>query len=127
MRKVVIDHPLAPCELEPVPIESDARKHPGLHFVRGRRWIKGYPAINGEINFYPAVRIAFPDDVIAAEIVVLAGQEAGYVAGWDSDGAEHHGHRCCEVFAMTRATNKQKIGERVSSMRAGKIKRVGVM
>src|SRR5579862_503078 len=127
MRKIVVDYPLAPVELKPVPIEAYTGEKPALIFIARRCGIKRQPSVSRKIDFHPAVCIAFPDDVIAAEVVVLTRQEAGDVTRRDSDGTEHHSHRRGKVFAVAGAANKQKIGEWVGAMRAGKIERVGVV
>src|SRR5690348_15977974 len=117
MRKVIVDDPLAPSELKPVPIKTNAGEKPIAIFTARRRWVECHPAVGGEVDFDPAVRIALPDDVLAAEIIVLTWQKAGDVARRDSDGTKHYRHGGSEVFAVASAADKQKIGEWVGTMR----------
>src|SRR6185437_3573290 len=127
MRKIIVDDPFAPGELKPVPIKAYARENAGVVSTNRRRGIERYPAVSMKVNFHPAVRITLPDDVIAAEVVLLAGQKAGDVARGNPDGTEHHCHRRSEVFAVAGAANKQKIGDRVGDLRASTLKGLGVM
>src|SRR5215471_4889837 len=76
VREIVIDHPFAPGELEPIPIERQSAEQPQGSRVRGRSGVEGDPTNVREIDFDPTMRVARTYDEVLAEFVVLAGQEA---------------------------------------------------
>ncbi len=127
VREIVIDDPFAPGELEPVPIQREPREKAACVSISRRSGIERDPAIAGEIDLDPGVRVALADDVVAGEVVVFAGQKSGDVTRGNPHGAQHHRHRRGEIFAVAGAAHEKKIGERIVGPGAAQIERVGVM
>src|SRR5580700_3076462 len=63
--EIVIDDPLAPGELKPVPIQGEPREESISLSISRRSGIESDPAIRGEIRFDPSVSIARADNVVA--------------------------------------------------------------
>src|SRR5437870_4104860 len=75
MRKVVVDDPFVPRQLQPVPIGADPRKKP-FGVAPRRRGVERQPAIAREIDLHPGVRVTRAHNVVAPDIVVLTRKEA---------------------------------------------------
>lgn len=124
-RKVVIDDPLIPIELDPVQVHAEAREKAGAGVLCGRRGIKGDPPTAGKIRLDPTVGVAGANDIVAADIVEFAGKEAIDFAGRNAQGAKHDGHGGGEVFAMSGARLKKEMSKRVLAGSGGEIQGVG--
>src|SRR5271155_1142967 len=79
VREIVIDDPLAPGELKPVPIQGEPREKSTSFSISRRSGIESDPAIPGEVGFDPGVGVAGANDVVAAEVVVFTGQKSADV------------------------------------------------
>src|ERR1700722_3615885 len=108
--EIVIDDPLAPGELKPVPIQGEPRENSISFSISRRSGIESDPAIRGEIGFDPGVSIAGADNVVAAEVVVLTGQKSADVTRGDTQIAQHNGHGGGEIFAVSGAAGEKEIG-----------------
>ena len=125
MREVIVDHPLVPTQLKPIPIKAEPAEEAALFIRRGSR-VEGHPAVAGKVNFYPRVGVTAADDVVAADVVVFARQKSGGVARGNADGAKHDGHRRGEILAMSSAASEKEICERIFT-RGSEIQRIGVV
>src|ERR1700682_5953817 len=106
MGKVVPDHPFAPSDLQPIGILPEAGKEISGVLWRGGRGIEYLPFVSWKIDFHPAVRVAGANDVVAAQVVVLARQEAVHLARGNAQCSQHDGHRGSEILAMSGARFK---------------------
>src|SRR5579872_203324 len=103
MHEIIVDNPLVPLQLEPVPIARELGERSRRDFLSGRRGIKRQPAKCREENFYPAMRIAGAHDKISAYIVIFSREESVDDSRGDALRPQHHGHGGSEVFAVSRA------------------------
>src|SRR5713226_735125 len=72
------------------------------------------------------MRVAGADDVVFADVVVFARQKSIDVARGNAERAEHHGHRCGKIFAVSGAALEEEVRKRILSRCAGKIEGVAV-
>src|SRR3984957_17083713 len=107
VREIVIDDPLAPGELKPVPIQGEPREEATSFSISRRSGIESDPAIRGKIGFDPGVGVAGADNVIAAEVVVFSGQKSADVTRGNSEAAQHDGHGGGEIFAVSGAAGEK--------------------
>src|SRR6266446_9410007 len=110
MPEIVTDYPFAPGDRHPVRIFSQARENAGLRFRSRWRGVKCLPIHAWKINLYPTVRVTCADNVIAAQFVVFARQEANDFARRDAECSQHDDHRRRKVFAMAGAGLEKTMG-----------------
>src|SRR5208283_3296042 len=113
MREVVVDDPFIPIELDPVQVHTKAREQAGAGVNRRGRGIEGDPATAGKVGLDPTVGVAGANDIVAADIVEFAGEEAVDLAGRNAQGAEHDSHGGGEVFAVSGTRFKEEMSKRV--------------
>src|SRR5258706_441376 len=119
--EVVADYPFTPGDLHPVGILPQAGQEAGLVFRGSRRWIKYLPFIGRKIDFHPTMRVARANDVVAAQVVVFAREEAIDFTRRNSERAQHDGHCRSKVFAVARASLEKKMSERIVPWFPGQI------
>ena len=94
----------------------------GLGARAGRR-VEGHPPrprLVVDVGLHPRVRIAFADRVVVPEAVVLAADEAGHVAGGDSELAKHQRHRRGEELAVPPLRDEEEVVERLAAPAGGR-------
>src|SRR3984885_3600380 len=110
MAEIVIDDPLAPGELKPVPIQGEPRENSIAFSISRRSGIESDPAVLREIGFDPGVSVAGANNVVPAEVVVFTGQKSADVTPTHAPIAQHDGHGGVEIFAVSGAAGEKKIG-----------------
>ena len=71
--------------------------------------------------------VAGAHDVVAAHVVIFAGQEAVHVTRGDAQRAHHDGHGGGEVFAMAGALLEKEVGQGIGGRSAAEVQRVAVI
>ncbi len=89
-----------------------AQGHPG-----GR--VEGLPADAGEVDLGPGVGVGAAREPLAGGGVAFAGDVADDDPGGDAEGAQHHGHRRGDLFAVAAADPEQQVVDRVDPVGGG--------
>src|SRR6185312_7537176 len=85
------------------------------------------PAFTGNVSFDPGVSIAGADNVLRGNVIELAtGKPVDHARGNSSD-AKHDGHCGRKIFAVSAATDEQKVRYRVRWLGVGELQGVSVV
>src|SRR5258708_39013409 len=79
-----------------------------------------------KIDFHPTVGVAGAHDVVSRQVVVLAGKKTIDLARRDVQRAKQNGHRRGEVLAMPRASDEEKMCQRIRTGLSAEVQRVAV-
>src|SRR5579864_5772930 len=112
--EIVVHHPILPEDFSGIGIEPEARPERLPRWIRiGRRGIEGGPTAADYPRLHPTVCVGSPYQLGTADGIVNSALKSSHHARGNIDGAQHNGHRGCEVLTVALFPTEQEIGDRV--------------